>query len=436
MNRKKVVVIGAGITGLSAAWHLQRRGIPCVVFEKEAEAGGLCRSHHSGGFTFDYCGHLLHFRHSYAFNLIHGFLNGNLKEHTRNSWIHYRGLYVRYPFQANLYGLPPAIVKECLLGFIQASAKKIHCRQEKDFFTWIRETFGRGISRHFMVPYNEKFWTVHPRHLTCEWLNPFIPVPSLSQLVEGTVQESSRQFGYNARFWYPAKGGIGILPRAFCSEIPDIVTGSGVTGIDLKRKELLLSTGTRQRYDLCINTAPLPDIARFIAEAPSGVRSCFRKLHWNSIFNLNLGVQRHGPADNHHWIYFPQKEISFFRSGYFTSFSPSLAPEGMFSLYAEAAYSRRRPLDRRTIVRRMIDDLRRVGILKKGDRIVAEETNDIAYGYPVYDGAYRASREEIIDFLARHGILCAGRYGAWKYFSMEDSLLDGKRAAEAATAPG
>ncbi len=62
MAKKNIIILGAGLAGLSAAWHLQKRGIDCQVFEKESEVGGLCRSRQIDGFTFDCAGHLLHFK--------------------------------------------------------------------------------------------------------------------------------------------------------------------------------------------------------------------------------------------------------------------------------------------------------------------------------------------------------------------------------------
>src|SRR4030066_102850 len=121
MAKKKIVVLGAGLAGLSTAWHLQRKGIACQVFEKEPEAGGLCRSKNINGFIFDCDGHVLHFRHRYTLDLVRSLLGNNLIRHKRNASVYYRDRYVRYPFQANLYGLPTGVVRECLLAFIQAS---------------------------------------------------------------------------------------------------------------------------------------------------------------------------------------------------------------------------------------------------------------------------------------------------------------------------
>ena len=43
-SRRQAIVIGAGFTGLTAAWELARRGVEVTVFEADAEIGGLAGS--------------------------------------------------------------------------------------------------------------------------------------------------------------------------------------------------------------------------------------------------------------------------------------------------------------------------------------------------------------------------------------------------------
>ena len=428
MPKKRILILGAGLAGLSAAWHLQRRGLDCWVFEKESEVGGLCRSKETNGFTFDCDGHLLHFRHRYTFNLVRGLLGDNLKEHKRNSSIYSYGRYTRYPFQANLYGLPSQIVRECLMGFIEIS-KNGHLANSPTFLDWINSTFGKGIARHFMIPYNTKFWTLPPKDMTCGWLDGFIPVPSLSQIIEGTIEESQRKFGYNARFWYPKKGGINQVPLTLASQVKNIYTDCQITEIDLDSKEIKMSSGNKEKFDFLISTIPLPEMLYIIKGLPREVIFLFKKLRWNSIFNLNLGIDR---KDNsrQHWIYFPQKEVCFFRAGFFNNFSSSLIPQDKRSLYVEVSYSKDKPINKNNILLRIKEDLERVGILSKKDKICVEDINDIKYGYPIYDRNYLLARERIIKFLAQNGIICCGRFGFWRYMSMEDVILNGKEVAE------
>lgn len=430
MIKKRIIILGAGLAGLSAAWYLQKKGCDCEILEKEGESGGLCRSKSVGGFTFDYDGHLLHFRHQYTFNLVKDLLGSNLSQHERSAWICSGNAYTRYPFQANLYGLPSSIVKECLLGFIEASKdKNIKDKDNLTFLDWIYLTFGKGIARHFMIPYNTKFWTLPPQELVCSWLDGFIPVPSLAQTIEGTIRENKRKFGYNARFWYPRKGGIAVLSKAFAKRLKNIRTNCDITHIDLKRKEIETKDGVRKKFDYIISTIPLPQLPGIIEGLPKKVLLDFGKLRWNSIFNLNLGIEGKRKLA-HHWIYFPQEDICFFRVGFFHNFSASLVPEGKQSLYIEVSYSKEKPLDKNKIVLRIKDDLKKVGILGQDDSILAQLAFDINYGYPVYDKNYREARQGISKFLLSSNIIPCGRYGSWRYMSMEDAIIDGKTAAE------
>ncbi len=426
MRKKRIIVLGAGLAGLSAAWHLQKKGIACQVFEKESEVGGLCRSKNIDGFTFDYSGHLLHFKHDYAFNLIKNLLGNNLIEHKRSAWIYSAGVYTPYPFQANLHGLPAQIAKECLLGFIDASKNgKLNDKKELNFLDWINHTFGSGIARYFMIPYNTKFWTVAPGELTCAWLDGFIPVPSLKEVIEGTLEESKRQFGYNAHFWYPKKGGISEVVLALSSQIKNIYTDCKVTEIDLKAKEIRLNSGSREKFDYLISTLPLPEIPHLIKGLPARISSGFRKLRWNSIFNFNLGIEKKD-GSGRHWAYFPQEGMPFFRIGFAHNFSAFLAPEGKSSLYVEVSYSEEKPLDKKNITAHIMQELKKVGILNQSDKICVSDVNDIHYGYPIYDLHYSRSRQDALRFLAKHNIIGCGRYGSWRYMSMEDSILDGR----------
>ena len=139
-QKGRVVVLGGGLAGLSTLWHLQKAGhTDCHLFEKESRLGGLTRSDFLNGFTFDYTGHLLHFRDESVKKLVADLLGENLHQVVRNSWIFSNGVYTRYPFQTNLFGLPRSVIKECILGFIKASGRSLNgqlsqpCRSSADY---------------------------------------------------------------------------------------------------------------------------------------------------------------------------------------------------------------------------------------------------------------------------------------------------------------
>ena len=145
-----ITVIGAGLSGLSAAYHL---GSGHFVMEREAEVGGLCRSVATKGYVFDLAPHIFFTGDQYVKDLIGSLLQGNLVRQARRAYIYLEGTYVEYPFEVNLYGLPRETIEECLSGFKERSET-----QPRNFLEWINSTFGSGIARHYMVPYNEKVW--------------------------------------------------------------------------------------------------------------------------------------------------------------------------------------------------------------------------------------------------------------------------------------
>ena len=133
---KKIVIIGAGLTGLSTAYHLEKEGFfDYEIYEKENKPGGLCKSIYQDGFTFDYTGHLLHINDSYFQNLINQITNiKQFEKVIRQSFIYSHNTYTQYPFQINLYGLPKNIIVDCITEFVE---RKKTIGKPKTFHQWV-----------------------------------------------------------------------------------------------------------------------------------------------------------------------------------------------------------------------------------------------------------------------------------------------------------
>lgn len=132
--KTQVAVIGAGPTGLSAAYHL---GKDALLIEQNDTVGGWCRSIEDKGFTFDYAGHIMFSNDPYVHEMYKMLLGDNVHWQNREAWVYSKNVYTRYPFQGALYGLPPETIKECIVGAIEARfgplstkaddvAKKLH----------------------------------------------------------------------------------------------------------------------------------------------------------------------------------------------------------------------------------------------------------------------------------------------------------------------
>src|SRR5262249_28520535 len=103
--------------GLSAAYHL---GQDALLLEQNDTVGGWCRSIDVNGFTFDYAGHIMFSKDPYVHEMYKLLLGDNVHWQDREGWDYSKNVYTRYPFQGALYGLPPHVIKECILGAIES----------------------------------------------------------------------------------------------------------------------------------------------------------------------------------------------------------------------------------------------------------------------------------------------------------------------------
>lgn len=425
----EIIIIGAGITGLSCAYYLKK---PYAIMEKEKECGGLCRSVRTRGFTFDYSGHFLHVHHKETENLIKHLLKNNLQKISRNSWIFSHNRYIPFPFQANLYALPEKITNECLQGFIN-KPYPLHLTPYLSFYDWSVSTFGKGITKHFMKPYNEKLWTISSRQLSSDWVAPFVPHPSAREIVEGSKHFHSKTFGYNVSFYYPKQGGIGALIDAISSSTKNLRLNSEVTRIDYKKKFVETSKGERFYYNHLVSTQPLPELLKQMSGLPSDVITACTKLKWNSVYCLNIDIKKSQSSLNSdsskHWIYFPENKFVFYRAGIYTNISPLMAPDGFSSMYVEIS---RKPEDKINLKKYLslsVKGLRDCSLISQIDKIELINCLTIPYAYVIYDKHRKKAVEMIQNFLKTNNIYSIGRYGAWEYSFMEKSIIDGRETA-------
>jgi protoporphyrinogen oxidase len=336
---------------------------------------------------------------------------------------------LRYPFQANLHGLPAAVVSECLLGFIRAVNDPASQAPPTDFEDYCNKRFGAGIARHFMIPYNAKLWGVHPREITAAWCTRFVPIPKLDEVVRGAVGDAPPEMGYNIHFLYPKHGGIQSLVQALRDRLPAsrLATGAGLEEVHLGRREACIG-GQRLRYRALVATLPLPELCRRIVDLPDELQAWAAKLRCTPVRYLNVAT-RVPPRCDYHWLYVPEERYPFYRVGIYTNAVPSMAPPGCGSLYVELSDRGPRP-EMSKLLPDVADALVAAGVLGQRDDILFAELREIEYAYVVFDHHYYEALSKLMPFLESHGIYPRGRYGSWTYNSMEDCLLLGKDVAQ------
>lgn len=425
----KTVILGAGLAGLSTAYHM--RPFPVTVIERENEIGGTARSFYVDGFTFDFTGHLLHLHHPYTKQLIRKLLKGRFYTCLRKAWIYSHGTYTRYPFQANTFGLPPHVVDECVTGFWDVAFNRAPSRDFSrwNFHDWCHRTFGRGISKYFMVPYNEKLYQTPAVKMSADWCGPFVPTPNVEDVIRGALIGTDKKFGYNTSFLYPKEGGIQQLAQGLGAPLKKhIRLNSKVDRIRWRRKEVVLSSGETLRYTHLVSCIPLVELLKRMDPIPADVARAMKRLKWVGITCVNIGVRRPRISEKS-WVYFPEKKYPFYRVGFPMNFTPHVVPKGCSSMYVEVPMRYSRRFSKKILIQRVRRGLIQCGILKKSDQLPVVQILPIPYAYVVFNQHRPKSLQTIFRFLEKNRIQSIGRYGAWKYSFMEEAILDGKAAA-------
>jgi len=318
-------------------------------------------------------------------------------------------------------------------GFVEAVLRR-ECHGEPDletmsFRAWTESTFGRGIAAHFMVPYNAKLWRTDLDEIECGWVSWSIPRPTLEEVLGGAFGATVRGLGYNPTFLYPRRGGIRVLPEALASRAGEVRLGAEVAAIDASTRTVRLRGGETLSYEALVSTLPLDRLLAIATGLPEGLGEAGRRLRAVRVLNICLGIDR-PHLSRAHWIYFPEPEYSFYRIGFPSSLSPSMAPRGCSSVWAERSIGRAESFDPEEAVATTVEELRRAGILRASDRVIYSRVGILDPAYVIYDRYRARNLPRVLETLASAGIHSAGRFGAWEYSSMEAAIRTGADLAE------
>jgi protoporphyrinogen oxidase len=425
-KNRPVVVLGAGLTGMSAALTLADRGVDHWLVEKQSEVGGLATTCSDSGYRFDRTGHLLHLRDSRRRQRILSMLDEPPLQISRRSFVFSEGVFTRYPYQSNAQGLPPATAYACVLDFIRAHGQPPPA-PPNNFEDYCRVHFGNSIAERFMLPYNRRLWGVEPREITTAWCDRFVPIPTLEDVLAGALGHERRELGYNTTGIYP-RGGIGEFSQAIGRRMTSLLLRSEPRHIDSQSHRVSFDDWSCT-YRTLISSLPLPTLLHLIGDLPEPVASAGRQLRCSPLYYLDLALNRAPPHDMH-WAYVPEDRFPFYRVGNYSAFSEAMAPPHAACLYVELVDRDEPVLDRIwPSVRAGLQEMR---FIQRPDDVAFCRVRQLDHAYVIYDHHRQQALELIDGYLKSAGIVSTGRYGGWNYSSMEDALEFGEQAARIA----
>jgi protoporphyrinogen oxidase len=419
----KIVILGAGPTGLGAAYRLKELGYNNFqVYERSPQIGGLASSFtDSAGFTWDIGGHVMFSHYKYYDEVFEKLMGSDFQLNMRECWVRMFGNWVPYPFQNNIRYLPKEITYECLAGLVEAQTKRDY-KSAKNFKEFMDAVFGDGIVKHFMEPYNFKVWA-HPAELmNKEWIGERVAVLDINRAIKNVVLGTD-DFGWgpNNQFKFPLSGGTGEFYRRFARPLEGHVNlNKTVDFVNLLKKEVRFKDGQIVQYDQLITAMPLDKLCNDVlnGEVPREIKKATAGLRHSGGYMVGVGIKQPCPSTKS-WMYFPENNCPFYRVTYLGNYSPYMTPDKdrYYSLLTETSFSDFKHVDGKTIVDDTITGLVNAGLIKDEDRTDVVDTwvYHADYSYPTPSVERDGILAQAIPFLEKHGIYSRGRFGMWKY---------------------
>ncbi len=437
MSAEKLVILGAGPTGLGAAWRLNERGhANWLLCEAASQGGGLASSViDEHGFTWDLGGHVLFSHYRYFDIVMDRALGDRWVEHVREAWVWMRERWIPYPFQNNIWRLPQDELDACVAG-LQALQGAPALAPPATFREWLLRSFGTGICDSFLLPYNRKVWAYDPSTMNVTWMGERVATVNLPRILDNIAnRRDDVSWGPNSTFRFPLHGGTGAIWTSVQQQLPAdrMRFGCDAARVDVKARRITLRTGETIDYDALISTIPLDRLLE-MSDGVDDVRGESSRFVHSSSHIAGIGLSGGVPDDlkTKCWVYFPEPQVPFYRATVFSNYSPNNAPPGHWSVMAEVSESPEKAVAIDSIVADVVNALERCGWIDRRN-VVTRWHRRLEHGYPTPWLGRDVTLSRVESRLRAAGIFSRGRFGAWKYevSNQDHSFMQGVEAVEA-----
>jgi protoporphyrinogen oxidase len=428
-----IVVVGGGISGLTAARILQQQQRKFVLLEKCPTLGGLTRTIEVGEFCFDYTGHFLHLdRYSTPEDIPYANLkNQEWSRIQRRSYCFIGGKLVTAPIQYNLAELPQALFRKCVESYNQRP--DLSNSEVATFRDYIVSGFGQALADLFLIPQNEKTMAIPLSSLSKHAVRRFFPAPDDKLVRMGMAARATADAkGYNSTFWYPKAGGIGRLVQGLRTGLRCCAVNQDIVGINIPDKTIRTSTGDMYGWDVMLTSMPLKALCEMTNDEELVWAAA--ELSNSSTISFNIGVRGPLPPEfqDVHWLYVPDRDIPFYRVGFYSNIGRGMCAPGYSALYVEVSVPSEE-VDRTDLVKdlqpRVIRSLEELGWLHSG-AVGCVVVHLMRHAYVHHTPSRDRAVSVILKRLRQANVLPIGRYGLWDYMSMEDSMESARAAVE------
>lgn len=415
------VILGAGIAGISAAYHLKQKGESSVIFEKDNDWGGLCGFFEIDGFRFD---RFVHFTFAKDEKIAELFAKSSpLYAHPPVSYNYWRGCWLKHPAQNNLAPLPIEEKVKIIDSFVNRPRKDV--AEISDYAEWLSVQYGDYFAENFPFAYTRKYWGVEAKQLETKWVGNRLHVSPLPEVLRGAFAEQQENFYYTKFMNYPKKGGFRSIMNE-CRKGLDIRLNKKAVRIDTAAKQVEFADGMVENYDNLISSLPLPEIIKMISDVPENVQNAAKQLRWTCGYQVSLGFNRPDVA-KYLWFYIYDEDVPPARVYSPNLKSPDNAPDGCSSLQAEIFFANgAKVVDKNIILQKTVEKLKEICQFNDSD-VVVKDIRFEPYANIIFTPEIYESRKVVREWLQAQGIKTIGRFGKWDYLWSHQAFESGMK---------
>jgi len=421
----KVIIVGAGITGLTLGYLLVKKGFDVTVLEKEARVGGLAKSYHYNGWSIDIGPHRFHTDDSVVKDFILKIMEDRLIEIPRDSKVFFYDSHYEWPLcLRSVLKLPPSLILRAFLDLLNRPPIK-----DDSYESYVLNRYGKTLTNCFFKEFNYKFLKVDLKEMHRHWAETGINRATIeknirmSSIVDLLLEVLSPRH-VDTRFLYPKHGPIDIFPERLKEMIQEeggkVEPGIRIKKATVENKEIKTfesSDGIKWESDFVFWTGVIHDLESLLGYEPSQLGYCSTVL-------CNLLVEGAPPVPSQ-WEYFGSSRIIFSRTSTNIYFNPCLAPEGYYGICAELVCYEEDFVWRKaeTLLNSIIQNLIQTGIVHNFNSIVDVHFEQVSNTYPIYRMDYLTQLEKYKTKIESiKNVLACGRIGGFWYNNMDHAI--------------